>query len=411
MNSAFTGQSARHLKALAIAFSIALAILVIPSTAAASGSGSGFYSDVCAIEASPTIQIVDIKAPGAKAVFKVQATKKPDFVKVRKTWFWTSYYEDVKTWGCNVGGGAPAAPNVPAPNIKVTWLVTDGPNKGATGNGYTDSNGEVKFSYTGCGCGKDIVKLYATERWCETPNTPLNICAPGEIKTYILSDIIKVEWTNCSNTPPPPTGPTGPTSPTGPTGPTSPTGPTGPTSPTGPTGPTSPTGPTGPTSPTGPTGPTSPTGPTGPTSPTGPTGPTSPTGPTGPTSPTGPTEPTSPTGPTGAVNPTTVVKGQLKPLGRVSLSKRCNAEYLLIKPSSRNGTPSSITIYLGSKKVKRITKSPFSYKLPLTKVGKGTKTVRVVFRFADGSAQTVTKAFKNCARLTANARRAPAFTG
>ncbi|MFY9265656.1 MAG: hypothetical protein WAO61_09570 [Solirubrobacterales bacterium] len=335
MNSQLPGPTARSLRAFVIASTLALSLLAAPSTAGATDSSSGYYADVCAIEASPSFQTTDLKAPGAKASFAVKATKKPDYVGT------------VKTKGCDATLGGVTVRSIPASGIKVTWTITHGPGTGATGSGYTDGDGQVRFSYTGCGCGKDIIKLSAVERWCETPDTPLANCSANRIKTYVLHDQIKVDWVNCSDPPPP-----------------------------------------------------------DPTSLTGPTGPTQSTELTAPTNITGQTIPTSPADPI-----STTAAETTKWSVKVSLRKRCDREYMLIKPSIKNGAPASITIYVGKRRYARVTETPFQYKLRLNAIGGGIKTVRVVFRFADGGKQTVVKRFKNCARFSANARRSPGFTG
>lgn len=182
--------------------------MALPSAASATGLNYGYYEDVCTLNATPAFQTVDLDGSDATVSFTATTTKKPDFVQqlhwALHAWQWV----DVKAWGCDDGSfGAPSAPSIAAPNIDVTWTVLSGPNSGATGHGLTDENGKVTFSYTGCGCGKDIIKIKTVEHWCEEPNTPLISCPAGSLGSYTLRDEIMVMWINCHIPPPPPTPP------------------------------------------------------------------------------------------------------------------------------------------------------------------------------------------------------------
>lgn len=119
------------------------------------------------------------------------------------------------------------------------------------------------------------------------------------------------------------------------------------------------------------------------------------------------------TGCTPPENPpvTPLVTQQGSPSGVLALSKKCTRNYMLIRPSARNGTVKSARIYVDGKLVKTLSASPFSYKLPLSRVGPGKHKVKVVFTFTDGSTKTVNRTFRDCARLSAKGHRAPAFTG
>jgi len=131
-----------------------------------------------------------------------------------------------------------------------------------------------------------------------------------------------------------------------------------------------------------------------------------PTGPTGPpTGPTGPSEPTGPTGSTGNVGSSSIPTVSLK------VGKTCTKTYLLIKPSIKSGTPTSMTVYVDGKKVKTVTSSPWQYKLRQSRLSSGSHKVKVVVRFSDGGTVSASTKFKPCAKLSANGRRSPAFTG
>ena len=71
------------------------------------------------------------------------------------------------------------------PGVQVTFLVTAGPNAGATGTGTTDANGQASFAWTGVGAGEDTVTASfvdgsgnthtttATKRWVAAAVLPV----------------------------------------------------------------------------------------------------------------------------------------------------------------------------------------------------------------------------------------------
>lgn len=111
--------------------------------------------------------------------------------------------------------------------------------------------------------------------------------------------------------------------------------------------------------------------------------------------------------------PTTppVVEQKAAPQANLALSKKCTRQYMLVRPSADNGTIKSVSVYVNGKKIKTLTSSPFSYKLPMSKVTSPRSTVRVVYTFTDGSTATVSRKFRICARLTAHRNQSPGFTG
>lgn len=104
-------------------------------------------------------------------------------------------------------------------------------------------------------------------------------------------------------------------------------------------------------------------------------------------------------------------QGQSTPTAKLSLSKRCNLDYMLIRSSASNGTLRTVRIYVNGKRVKTLTKSPFSYKLRMSVATKKKNSVKVVYTFTDGRTSTKKGTFSPCAKLSADGRGSPGFTG
>lgn len=352
---------------------LACCAAALPSSAAAATTTTTktqYFKNACGGSITPSTQTVD-KSTGAKANFVVTLLANVDGASTAG-----GAYRD-----CDPGAGK----TKPAVGVEVKWEVTSGPCAGKSGTGTTGADGKYYFSLDGCGCGVDELKIsvkkVVTAVTTTTTTTTTNVCKTWllficiewetqtstsvststitrDIYWYTDTGSYKAIWIGCT---PPPTGPTGPP----------------------------PTGPTGPP-PTGPTGPP-PTGPTGPP-PTGPTGPTYST-------------PTPPTVDVKAVDPSAVV----------ALNKNCTRPYILIKPTVSGGTARSMVIYVDNKRVGSVkataTKANLQYKLYTSKFSPKSHRVKVVIRFTNGSASTITKKFKPCARFSAVGRAAPRFTG
>ncbi|MBJ7347135.1 MAG: hypothetical protein JHC87_01040, partial [Thermoleophilaceae bacterium] len=170
-----------------------VALVAIPANASA--HNYGHYSDLCDGTVTPAVQTIDLATGANTAAFTATLTKKADFVQVWNYWTWR--YDTVKTWGClTPADGAPDAPDVPAPNVPVTWTVISGPNIGKTGTGSTGVDGKANFTYNGVTSGDDTVKVSATSHYCDLQNTTLATCPAANVHAEVLSKQIIVHWIN-----------------------------------------------------------------------------------------------------------------------------------------------------------------------------------------------------------------------